>query len=429
MTSGNNGRKVPIWFLLISCVAVEAVCLCFGENEKTGKKPAKESSAAAETKQADAAPFQGAEIKDGAVYRGNLRRSGVFNRTGLTEAKAVRWKSQIGGKINSSPVVWKDTLYIGGGDGFYALNTADGKTRWNYPVKGGVDSSACVADDIVCFTTTGVLIALNVADGSLKWKYQGKPAETSRGSPAIAYGAVFTPLGKEIVAVGLNDGKRIWTIGKNVPDEYSSLALDASAFYGAGTIKWGYLYSYDYDTATVNWQSNVPYEHGAGVYFYKTPAVDENGAIYVNTTRGARKFSPTAQGKVAKGYNQRLWGVFLLDKEVDDNEMIPHSCPSVWKDRVYVGRYDGQFFALDAKDGSIVWKKKFPASILSDPSIAAKSGLVCFGCYDGQVYALDLATGKTKWQFKIGDRIFASPWIGDGVIYVAAHDGCVYAIE
>ncbi|MBI5722901.1 MAG: PQQ-binding-like beta-propeller repeat protein [Planctomycetes bacterium] len=425
MTWGNNIAK-NLAFLL--CAG--AVCLCFAQEGTPGKKPPKEPLAAAETKQADTAPFQGAEIKDGAVYRGNLRRSGVFNRTGLTEAKAVRWKSPIGGKINSSPVVWKDTLYIGGGDGFYALNTADGKTRWSYPVKGSVDSSACVADDIVCFTTTGgALIALNVADGSLKWKYQGKATTTSRGSPAIAYGAVFTPLGKQIVAVRLDDGKLIWTINRNVPEEYSSLAMDATAFYGAGVLNWGYLYSYDYETAAINWQSNGPYVNGAGVYFYKTPAVDESGAVYVNTTRGVRKFSPTAQGKVPKGHNLKLWYAFLLDKDVDDNEMIPHSCPSVWKGRVYVGRNDGQFFALDAKDGSVIWKKKFPGPILSDPSIAAKSGLVCFGCYDGQVYALDLATGETKWQFKIGDKIFASPWIGDGVIYVAAHDGCVCAIE
>jgi outer membrane protein assembly factor BamB len=37
--------------------------------------------------------------------------------------------------------------------------------------------------------------------------------------------------------------------------------------------------------------------------------------------------------------------------------------------------------------------------------------------------------GDERWKFKTGDKIFSSPWIGDGVVYIASHDGCVYALQ
>jgi outer membrane protein assembly factor BamB len=45
------------------------------------------------------------------------------------------------------------------------------------------------------------------------------------------------------------------------------------------------------------------------------------------------------------------------------------------------------------------------------------------------VYGLDCATGDEKWKFKTGGAVLSSPWIGDGVVYVASHDGFVYALN
>jgi outer membrane protein assembly factor BamB len=385
-------------------------------------------TAAVLVSQAAEVPFQGPKITGGAVYRGNVQRNGVFNKTGVVKLKGAKWKANIGGKLTSSPVVFENTLYIGGADGFYALNTDSGSVRWKYPSDKQVESSACVANGTVCFTTIdGELIALNAADGAVKWKYQGRASATSRGSPVVAYGTVLVPLGKEIVMVSLNDGKKIWSTDQHVPDEYSSIACTADAFYGTGHLTWGNLYSYEYETGKINWRISGNFD--AGVYLYKTPAVGEDGFIYINETRGARKFSPVAQGTTLKGQNQILWYTFLLDKQVEDNAMIPQACPTVWNGMVFAGRFDGKLCALDTKDGKIIWKKMYPGSLISDPSIAAKSGLMYFGCYDGNLYAVDAATGEERWQFKTGGKIFASPWIADGLVYIASQDGCVYALE
>ncbi len=377
---------------------------------------------------ADPLPFQGAPVKSGAAYRGNLLRNGVFERTGITAVKGLRWKTELGGKINASPVVWGDTLFIGGPQGFHALDAATGAERWRFPTKVQVDSSACVADGIVCFTTTeGRLLALDATTGKQKWQYRGTATPTSRSAPAIVYGAVLCPLGKETVAVRLDNGKRLWSIDKYVPDEYSALACAPDGFYSLGHLTWGLLIRYDYTTAQPVWRGSGNYS--AGVYLTKPLAIDADGFVYFNTTRGAGKFSPVAQGRVPAGHNERIWGIFLLDKQIDDNEMIPQAAPTVWQGRLYAGRYDGKLVALDTKDGKELWRKQYPAPVLSDPSVAAKSGLLVFGCHDGLLRAVDAATGEDRWSFPTGGTIFASPWIGDGVVYVASHDGYVYALE
>jgi len=42
----------------------------------------------------------------------------------------------------------------------------------------------------------------------------------------------------------------------------------------------------------------------------------------------------------------------------------------------------------------------------------------------------DLKNGHSeKWTFKTGGIIQASPWIGDGVVYISSFDGFVYALK
>lgn len=374
--------------------------------------------------------FSGVDITSGAVYRGNLGRSGVFRDPCPVSVPKTVWKTSLGGDGKSSPVVLGGKLFIGAADGAYCLDAASGKQIWKLEIKGGVESSACVANDSVFFSTVaGELLCLDIKDGKVKWKYQGKAKEPVRSSPAAAYGAVFCALGDEIVALDMMKGKKIYGIKKNVPAEFCSLVLAQDAFYGCGVLNWGYLFSYDYETSEVKWKSNGPYVQGAGVYFYKSPCLDEEGNIYLNTTRGARKYSPTIKGDAARGQHVRLWYAFLLDKDVDDNELIPHASPSVWDGKVYCGRKDGKFFALDCKDGKVLWKKVFPGEIQSDPSISAKSGILVFGCYDGNLYALDASTGDEKWKLQIGGQVFASPWIGDGAIFAVSGDGTVFCLK
>jgi outer membrane protein assembly factor BamB len=54
---------------------------------------------------------------------------------------------------------------------------------------------------------------------------------------------------------------------------------------------------------------------------------------------------------------------------------------------------------------------------------------VLIGTERGTVVALDARTGKQLWTFQTQGRITASPVVAGGVMYVASHDGMLYAVE
>ena len=378
---------------------------------------------------ADPEPVKGVTITKGAIYRSTLGRSGVFKKSGVAKAPMVKWTAEVGGKVMSSPVVCEDALYIGGKEAFYAISTEDGTIRWTFSVKGDVKSSACVANDTVLFQANSTVFALEALTGEKKWSYKArKEAAGNHISPAVAYGVVYTAVGREVVALDFTSGKQIFKLKDMSPQEFCSLAFGKDEFYAVSKLEWGYGHAFDYATSEFIWKTTGPFENGAGVYFYKTPAVSKEGNVYYNTTRGVRKFHPE-KGRTDKAHvRNRLWFCCLLDKDVEDNEFLAQTSPSVWNGQVFAGRLDGKFAAINDADGKINWQKQCTDSVASDPSIATASGIVYFGCNDKNLYALDAATGEEKWKFETGGEIFSSPWIEDGAVYIASYDGKVYAL-
>ena len=92
--------------------------------------------------------------------------------------------------------------------------------------------------------------------------------------------------------------------------------------------------------------------------------------------------------------------------------VVQKSAPVLAAERVFFGADTGTFYALDQKNGEIVWQfeaGKHPEGkgILSTPAV--HGGVVYFGAYDGNVYALDAKTGAKKWVNRDTDWIGSSP--------------------
>jgi outer membrane protein assembly factor BamB len=118
---------------------------------------------------------------------------------------------------------------------------------------------------------------------------------------------------------------------------------------------------------------------------------------------------------------------------------------------VYVGSYDGKFYALDARTGVLRWKfategeRRFEArglhgmqpktQTIPDPfdiflsSPVVVGGTVYFGSGDGNVYALAALSGQLKWKFHTGDVVHASPAYADGVLFFGSWDSYFYAVN
>jgi outer membrane protein assembly factor BamB len=99
------------------------------------------------------------------------------------------------------------------------------------------------------------------------------------------------------------------------------------------------------------------------------------------------------------------------------------STPIVYDNKVYIGDYDRQFYALDAKSGKLVWKFPSDNQSADNPQnwFWAKpvvlNSIIYAPCLDGNVYALDASNGNLVHKFEFSDSISSSPVIiGDSII-------------
>ena len=56
------------------------------------------------------------------------------------------------------------------------------------------------------------------------------------------------------------------------------------------------------------------------------------------------------------------------------------------------------------------------------------NGVVYVGSYDGYVYALNASNGTLLWRYLTGNGVYSSPVVVNGVVYVGSLDDYVYAL-
>jgi len=166
------------------------------------------------------------------------------------------------------------------------------------------------------------------------------------------------------------------------------------ALYPNGTLKWTYP----------TWEITIG----------STPAIDENGTIYIGTWESAFwAFNPNGTVKWRKG---NLGGDIA-------------SSPAIGSDgTIYFGtmRSGGQIIAMDP-DGHLKWQYFTGRAIVSSPVIG-DDGTIYIGSEDDYLYAMN-SNGTLRWRFQTGDQIRSDPSIApDGTVYITSFDGYLYAL-
>jgi outer membrane protein assembly factor BamB len=109
---------------------------------------------------------------------------------------------------------------------------------------------------------------------------------------------------------------------------------------------------------------------------------------------------------------------FPTGKDVTAGPVVDHGT-------VFCGSTNGQFFALDAANGQLLWKFATPFPISCQAAV--ENDIVCFQS-GNTLYALDRATGNEKWHYvaksyrpiasmDLTDYHRSSPVIAKGVVY------------
>ncbi|HEX77419.1 MAG TPA: PQQ-like beta-propeller repeat protein [Dehalococcoidia bacterium] len=104
-------------------------------------------------------------------------------------------------------------------------------------------------------------------------------------------------------------------------------------------------------------------------------------------------------------------------------------------DRVYVGTYDGQLYALYADTGGVIWQyplgqEKALGAIVGGPVVLPELGLVLVGSSDGNLYAFDAERrGPPLWSFRTEGKIWSTPVVVGDIAYFGSLDNNVYALR
>lgn len=337
---------------------------------------------------------------------------------GPLNAVKKRWEFETDGKLQSSPVIVEDTVYIGSNDGHvYALNASDGSERWRFQAEGRVVASPAVVSDMVyAGDMAGFVYGIDVSTGEKVWRF--KTARNQVWSEFVVDDAtvyvVSTTKGElemAVHAIDANDGVQLWNateleapiVGQQTghPTLYRpSIALNAGEVLVSDI---GNHWEFDIGDGTL----------GDGIFWGSSPT-----SVAV---RDNEIFAQTEQGQLIKKNLEDQSGKSF------DIESIGRTSPAIGKENVFFGTDDNLLYAVDREKLIKRWSFETGADVRSSPALTDEA--VYFGSNDGIVYALDPENGRKKWTYEIGRPVMSSPAVGDGVIYVGSRNGSVYALS
>ncbi|GEM_PF-2511961 len=319
----------------------------------------------------------------------------------------LRWKFLTAGVVMSSPVISGSILYVGSIDGkLYALDARTGVKIWDFLTGGRVLGTAAVTDGSIYFGSEDGKVYCLGKDGKKIWDFlTGGPVMTT---PAVVNGRVYaSSCDKRVYCI--ENGSKAWsfltggmagscTIVDIATDETIAgfgVQKESSAFVGKeenlrvcfGSFD-GYFYCTDINGRLL-WKFQA--DDGVGVMRGYTHV---EGLVYF----GAQKFFAV---DVRSG--RKAWDFQGADRCGD----VP---PPYHNGTIFVGCYDGNMYALNAKTGKKIFAFRTGGPTISPPVI--DNDVLYFGSTDTYLYALDLSKGKAIWTFKTGAAPAAIAWRG-----------------
>lgn len=305
-----------------------------------------------------------------------------------------------------------------------------------------VDGMVFVGDD------NGYTYALNAQTGKMVWAHYGWNMTMS--NPLVSGNSVFVSTGNAyfnyvntmkylngkrpvrgpglntIYALNLKSGKKIWAF--HPQGEAMPTPLLNGGFLYAGTGD-GHVYKLSASTGHLVWKSDIgsfvsmsSMVHGGNLLF--VGGTDPNFFYAIDDASGKIIWKATIPGMVATGIGDctpaYAHGIVVQEITVRSGDKAKPVA--------------NVLLALNAKNGAILWRKRFadgkvpPAMKTATPIIV--NGVIYEGSpVSGDYYALDLKTGHQRWELHVGSQIRAGAAVSAGIAYLPYHSGDIAAIR
>lgn len=304
------------------------------------------------------------------------------------------WSFQDDSDIGAGLATFKQLVITANTAGqVYALDTRTGRKVWSFQTDGKVYATPAVWKKYVIVGSTDHFIyCLDARSGKLLWKYEAEKAVL--GSPLVHQGVAY---------IGASDGKfRAFDIKSGALhwsfDEvkgYTSakpLLYENTVYFGS----WGNgFYALDPDTGTLKWK----WSNGASSRMLSPAAcypVGVNRRIFI--------VAPDRYMTALDAYN----GTEIWRKKIDTIRVRESMGLSEDGTLVYVKTMDGQVLGVSTEADSmqIAWRSKLQLPYELTPSaISATDGLVFVPSHAGLLSSLGAIDGEVAWQYKISNAM------------------------
>lgn len=356
---------------------------------------------------------------------GGISRSDRPFPVDVSPEKHVLWKAEVP-PGHSSPVVWKDRIYLTGRRDAelltIALDRATGKVLWESPAPyetlenihrtgSHAQSSPAVDGDLVVsyFGSSG--LSAYDTNGKLRWRVRLGPFKNDfgSGSSPILVGDLVVlvqdhDVGSFIAAYDKATGKQVWRVERSeFLRSYATPVLwehsGRKEVVVAGTLR---IVGYDLATGAENWTVG-----GVSRIVNMTPVVGPDSTLY------AACFSPGGEGP-DQTPPPPVDELFASDAD-KDGAIVESEFPD--------NQYKRRFSQIDRnKDGRIS----------RDEYTAVRKALV-----DGRNVVLaikpggfgDVTKSHVKWEFTKQIPYCPSPLLHDGVLYMVKNGGILTTLD
>ncbi|MCK5146380.1 PQQ-like beta-propeller repeat protein [bacterium] len=313
----------------------------------------------------------------------------------VASGEGVKWKIAPPLPGYSSPVIWKDRVYITGADDksqqLYAYDAGNGELVWTHDVND-VEGSPASAPDI--HSDTGYAPSSAATDG--------------------AHICAVYPTG-DLVCVDA-DGKRLWAQNLGKADNHYGHSSSLIIHRNILIVQWDQnrsskLLGLDLHTGETIWRSPRT------VISWSSPIIVNTGGRYeliLTNSQSMDSFDPMTGTK--------LWGQNVLGGEMGPS--------AAYADGRVFGANDYAVVAglkITPTGAEMIWEYDENMPDTASP-LATKDHLFIF-CSYGVAVCLDAKTGEAIWEHEYDDGFYGSPILVGDYIYVTDLQGTTYIIK
>ena len=264
---------------------------------------------------------------------------------------------------------------------------------------------------IYILKNNAALYALSRRTGKPRWKR--RLGHLAASSPACAHGVIYAVIlertrgsnAGRVVAVRAKNGTTLWS--RKLPSRAESSPLIDKGTLIFGTED-GRVYALRASDGNIRWTYKA---RGA----VKGAIALDAGKLYFGDYGGAVQ-------AIRRSNGHKVWAVKPSKRLLGIGEGNFYSSAAAAYGRVYIGSTNGDVFSFSAIDGKLAWRKSTGNYVYASPAVGrVGSGppTVYVGSYDGHFYALHARTGRPRWVRWIGRKISGAATIVGDLVFVS----------